>query len=66
MTSCFIKIEGIEYAKIYKHLDCRPLSTKLLKWLEHFNEEFLEERGDDPKYKFAQLLRSSVKVWDFC
>lgn len=58
-TRCTIKIEGINYAKIYKHWDGYPDAT--LPWLESFNEDFCEERGDDPTYKFAQLLRSSER-----
>ncbi len=36
-----------------------PEST--LAWLENFNKNFAEKRGDDSNYKFAQLLRSSSK-----
>ena len=57
-TRCEIKIEGVEYAKVYKHWDGYPEAT--LKWLEEFNREFTESRGDDTYYKFAQLLRSSI------
>lgn len=58
-TRCTIKIEGINYAKAYKHWDGYPDAT--LKWLEEFNKNFTNNRGDDPSYKFAQLLRSSVR-----
>jgi len=54
-----IKIEGINYAKIYKHLDCYPQA--MIEWLENFNNSFNKQRGDDPQYKFAQLLRSSQR-----
>jgi len=57
-THAVIQIEGIKYAEVYKHWDGSPDST--LEWLESFNERFQEERGTDPKYKFAQLLRSSI------
>jgi hypothetical protein len=66
-TRGIIKIEGINYAQIYKHWDCYPEHPKypqmksLFDWLEAFNKEFLKERGDDPEYKFAQLLRASVR-----
>jgi len=57
-TRCTIKIEGINYAKVYKHWDGSPKHT--LQWLKHFNKSFTENRGEDPIYKFAQLLRSSI------
>lgn len=56
-TRSTIKIEGINYAKVYKHWDGNPEAT--LPWLESFNQDFCDKRGDDPQYKFAQLLRSS-------
>ena len=55
--SC-IKIEGVTFAKVYKHWDGYP--DAMLGWLETFNKSFAENRGDDPQYKFAQLLRSST------
>ena len=58
-TRCTIKIEGINYAKVYKHWDGYPDAT--LGWLRVFNHEFTKERGDDAEYKFAQLLRSSAR-----
>ena len=58
-TRCTIKIEGIDYAKIYKHWDGYPDAT--LKWLQDFNKDFSENRGEDANYKFAQLLRSSAR-----
>ena len=58
-TRCTIKIEGVEYVKIYKHFDGYPSAT--LKWLEDFNKDFTQNRGVDPEYKFAQLLRSSTR-----
>jgi hypothetical protein len=60
-TRCTIKIQGIDYAKVYKHWDGYPDAT--LEWLKDFNSKFEEDRGfNDPNYKFAQLLRSSA--WD--
>lgn len=44
--------------KVYKHWSGNPEAT--LEWLEDFNKSFSTERGDDPEYKFAQLLRSSA------
>ena len=58
-TRATIRIEGFKIAKIYKHWDGYPEAT--LEWLENFNKEFTENRGIDPMYKFAQLLRSSVR-----
>ena len=58
-TRCMIKIEGVKYAKVYKHYDGYPDAT--LKWLSEFNKNFTKNRGDDPSYKFAQLLRSSIR-----
>lgn len=50
--------EGIhEQVKVYKHWDGYPEAT--LEWLKDFNKSFSAERGDDPQYKMAQLLRSS-------
>ena len=58
-TRATIKVEGVKFAKVYKHFDGDTGST--LPWLENFNKNFTEERGDHPSYKFAQLLRSSVR-----
>jgi hypothetical protein len=57
-THCTIKVKGFNIAKVYKHWDGYPEAT--LPWLEAFNAEFAEKRGDDDEYKFAQLLRSSA------
>ena len=59
-TRSTIKIEGVDFAKVYKHWDGNPTAT--LPWLQAFNSKFNEERGADPEYKFAQLLRSSVSM----
>lgn len=58
-TRSCIKIEGINFAKVYKHWDGHP--ENMLPWLETFNDEFTKVRGVDPDYKFAQLLRSSTE-----
>ena len=58
-TRCTIKIEGVYNVKIYKHFDGYPAAT--LPWLQDFNQKFMENRGIDSSYKFAQLLRSSVR-----
>jgi len=57
-TPATIKVQGFKVAKLYKHWDGNPAST--LQWLEKFNEDFALNRGDDPSYKFAQLIRSSA------
>ena len=57
-TSAIIKVEGLSKVCVYKHYDGYPSGT--LDWLVNFNKEFSENRGDDPEYKFAQLLRDSV------
>lgn len=58
-TRSTIKIEGITFAKLYKHWDGQP--KNILPWLETFNQRFTELRGIDPEYKFAQLLRSTME-----
>jgi hypothetical protein len=58
-TSAIIIVEGMDSACVYKHWDGYPEST--MPWLEKFNEAFFDERGEDPAYKFAQLLRSSIR-----
>lgn len=57
-TRATIYVDGIDTVKVYKHWDGYPEAT--LPWLEAFNKEFTKVRGDDPNYKFAQLLRSSA------
>lgn len=61
-TRAVIKIEGIDYVQVYKHCDGYPKTT--LEWLEDFNSDFTKNRGDDPEYKLAQLLRSSARDGD--
>jgi hypothetical protein len=58
-THAAIIVEGMELVKVYKHFDGDPDST--LPWLQDFNNKFNNERGEDPHYKFAQLLRSSIR-----
>jgi hypothetical protein len=57
-TSASISLEGFGVAQLYKHWDGNPEST--LQWLKDFNQDFVQHRGDDPAYKFAQLIRSSA------
>ena len=57
-TNAVIRVDGLK-VEIYKHWDGFPENT--LPWLEKFNKEFASQRGDDPNYKFAQLLRSSAR-----
>ena len=61
-TRSTIKIEGIDFVKIYKHFDGYP--SAMTKWLSEFNKLFVDNRGDDPEYKIAQLLRFSSKYED--
>jgi hypothetical protein len=61
-TSAIIKIEGLNFAQVYKHYDGFP--ENILPWLEEFNTEFQRNRGSDPEYKLAQLLRSSKRLED--
>lgn len=55
--SSIIQVEGVDFAQVYMHNDADTNAT--LGWLEDFNREFTDKRGDEPEYKFAQLLRSS-------
>ena len=58
-TRSTIKIQGVYYAKVYKHFDGYP--DGMIKWLTEFNDRFNKRRGHDAEYKFAQLLRYSSK-----
>lgn len=58
-TRSLISIEGFNLVSLYKHWDGYP--EAMLPWLEKFNAAFTRERGVDPEYKVAQLLRSSVR-----
>lgn len=57
-TRATIQLEGYKVVKLYKHWDGYPEAT--LQWLEDFNKDFVENRGDDDSYKIAQLIRSSA------
>jgi hypothetical protein len=60
-TRATISVEGLQSPiQLYKHWDGYPDGT--LPWLEKFNKKFAQLRGDDPEYKFAQLIRSSVTM----
>lgn len=59
-TRASIKVEGIDFAKLYKHWDGYPEAT--LGWLESFNKDFETNRRNNPSYKFAQLVRSSSRL----
>lgn len=58
-TNAVIRLDGFNI-ELYKHWDGDPDSTK--PWLEKFNKAFVKKRGDNLTYKFAQLLRSSVRM----
>lgn len=53
-TRATIMVEGVDFVKVYKHLDGYPEG---MDWLKEFNHFFKENRGDDPDYKIAQVLR---------
>lgn len=57
-TRSTIKIQGVKCCKVYKHWDGYP--DAMLKWLQDFNLDFVKNRGNDPEYKMAQLLRFSA------
>lgn len=61
-TRCTIKVEGVDFCKIYKHWDGYP--DEMLKPLRKFNRNFEKNRPGDPMYKFAQLLRATPKLFD--
>lgn len=58
-TRAIIKVEGITYCAVYKHWDGGP--DEMLPWLKKFNADFTKARGNEPGYRMAQLLRSSVR-----
>ena len=58
-TNAVIHIEGLPEIFVYKHWDGYPEGT--LPWLKEFNRKFTAKRPDDPNYKLAQLLRSSIR-----
>jgi hypothetical protein len=59
-TRAIIKIEGYNGGCVYKHWDGYP--EGMVPWLEDFNKDFTEKRGNDHPYKLAQLVRSSVRL----
>jgi hypothetical protein len=58
-TSASIRVQKVDYVEFYKHYDGYPEET--LPWLKEFNERFVSNRGIDPSYKMAQLVRSSYE-----
>ena len=58
-TNATIKVSELTCCKLYKHWDGHPIST--LPFLEFFNKKFTEDRGVDPEYKMAQLIRATSK-----
>jgi hypothetical protein len=57
-TKAIIEVAGIDFASVYQHWDGDPDHT--MPWLKAFNNKFTDDRGDDPAYKFAQLLRAKA------
>ena len=56
-TRALITIKGCEHA-IYKHCDGYP--DGILPWLKPIVAAFHKERGDDPSYLLAQIVRQYV------
>lgn len=54
-TRSTIQITGNTFAKVYIHWDGYP--EHMLPWLEAFTRDFAKNRGNDPLYGLAQLLR---------
>ena len=63
MRAVEIFIEGISYAKIYKHNNEFYTPERMREKLEAFNQEFTEERGEEADYKFAQLIKQSNTIF---
>ena len=60
-TSALIRFQGLPFGAVVRvHWD----GDRLAPWLIAFNKRFAHERGDDPTYKVAQLLRDSVRQAD--
>ena len=59
-TRSTIKVEGINYVKIYQHLD--GYLDNMLNMLEAFNEYFEHHRPKDPEYKIAQLIGHLLNI----
>ena len=65
-TRAIIKFEGSDIV-VYKHYDGYPRhqsSKGTYRWLSEFNMDFAKNRGDDPGYKVAQLLRDTIRKAD--
>lgn len=53
-----VRVDGLDNVELFIH---RVISVDLFEeWLKEFNADFRKNRGADPSYKFAQLLRSSM------
>lgn len=64
-TRSTIKIEGLKFAKLYKHWDGYP--EAMMPFLTKFNEDFTKTavKGvDEPTYKLAQLIRATERLKD--
>jgi len=60
-TNAVIRVEDLD-VELYKYWDGYPEAT--LEWLKSFHKDFIEKRGVDPQYEFAQLIRSSIRDAD--
>lgn len=56
-TRCLINVKGYKIS-LYIHYDGYP--KHIIPWLFDFSTRFIENRGNDPDYFLAQLLRDSV------
>ena len=61
-TRCTVRVVRVDFCKLYIHWDGDPSSK--LPFLEKFNKEFTEKRGDDSSYKIAQLIRATALMQD--
>jgi hypothetical protein len=59
-TRALVNIEGFNVATLYVHYDGYP--ENMLPILEPFAADFIKQRGVDPSYMFAQLLRHTHRV----
>ena len=53
-TRCTIKIDNIDFAKVYKHWDGYP--AHMLEWLSEFNMDFNKNRPGDAETKASTTL----------
>lgn len=58
-TNAVIQVEGNDCI-VYKHWDGYPSAT--LPFLREFHKRFLKNRGYDPTYETAQLLRATMTM----